>query len=158
MRFAGALLALTLALKASAAPIPTVKFTPTVKIYECPLVFKHKSECVAHEKTLAPVKIWLDIEVLDQAMGHWTHQETAPVPASFHVIVLRGRSGPRIEYSVSTETGLTGSPMPFSNGRVEIAEGSIPKTFGVSGAPAENAGKKYLTELRLSDFHGRVDQ
>jgi len=140
---------------AAAAPIPTVKFTPTVKIYECPPVFKHKSECVVTERKLEPVKIWLSIEVLNQVMGQWTHQEALPVPASFYVIVLRGQAGARYGYSVSTETGVSGAPMPLSNGRVEFDDATIPQSFGVSTPPVEKDGKKYITELKLADFHGK---
>lgn len=137
--------------------MPTVKFTPTVKIYECPVVFQHKSECLEHEQKLAPVKLWLDLEVLDQVMGRWVHQESAPMPASFFVIVMRGRSGQQLNYSISTETGLNGSATPLSNGRIEFRNNDAPKSFGVAGAPVEKNGKKYITELRLSDFHGRIE-
>lgn len=141
---------------AQGAPMPTVKFTPLLRIYECPPVFKHKSECLSHEKRLAPVKLWLSVEVLNQVMGHWTHQETAPALASFHVIVLRGLKGNTSEYSVSAEAGLTGAPMPLSNSRVEFTEATLPKNFGVSSPPVERDGKKYITEIRLEDFHGRL--
>lgn len=156
MRYIGAAFFLLMFVaKAAAAPIPTVKFTPSVKIYECPPVFKHKSECVVTEKKLEPVKIWLSIEVLNQVMGQWTYQESMPVPTSFYVIVLRGQAGAGYEYSVSTETGVTGSPMPLSNGRVEFGDATTPSSFGVSSSPVEKDGKKYITELRLADFHGK---
>ena len=157
MRYAGIVYfgLMLLSVIAQGAPMPTVKFTPLVRVYECPPVFKHKSECVSHERKLAPVKLWLSVEVLNQVMGHWAHQETAPVPASFHVIVLRGLSGNLSEYSVSTEASVNGAPLPMSNGRVEFTETTLPKSFGVSSPPVEKDGKKFITELRLEDFHGR---
>lgn len=145
-----------LTIAAQGAPMPTVKFTPTVRIYECPAVFQHKSECISHEKKLEPVKLWLSIEVANQVMGSWAHHEISPVPAAFHVIVLRGLSGNLSEYSVSTEAGLKGSPMPLSNARVEFTETTLPRSFGVSSPPVEKDGKKFLTELRLEAFHGRI--
>ncbi len=157
MRYVGAIFFLLLfAADAAAVPMPTVKFTPQVKIYECPPVFKHKSECLVTEKKLEPVKLWLNIEVLNQSMGQWTHQETLPVPSSFYVIVLRGPGSGGYEYSVSTETGVTGTAMPFSNGRVEFTDATTPASLGVSGVPVEKDGKKYITELRLTEFHGRI--
>ncbi len=145
-----------LTVMAQGAAMPTVKFTPTVRIFECPAVFQHKSECLAHEKKLEPLKLWLSVEVLDQQMGHWTYQETSPVPASFHVIVLRTKNSNPGEYSVSTEAGVNSSPTPRASSRIEFSENSRPQTFGSASAPYESNGKKYITELRIEDFHGRL--
>ncbi len=156
MKYAGAaFFLLMLVASGAAAAIPTVKFTPSLKIYECPPVFKQKSECVVTEKKLEQVKIWLSIDIASQSMGQWTYQETSPVPVSFFVIVLQGQAGARYEYSVSAETGVTGSGMPFSNSRAEFDDATVPRSLGVSSTPFEKDGKKYITELKLSDFHGR---
>lgn len=159
MRYAGLvyflLMLLTVAAQ-GAQPIPTVKFTPVIKVYECPPVFQHKGECVVSEKKLEQVKIWLSMSVAEQTMGSWSHQEASPVPATFHVIVLRGLTGNTSEYSVSAEAGLTGMPLPFANARTEFNDHTLPRNFGVASAPIEKDGKKYITELRLEDFHGRI--
>ena len=66
MRYTGLiyfLLMLLTVVAHGAQPIPTVKFTPVIKIYECPPVFQHKGECVLSEKKLEQVKIWLSMSV-----------------------------------------------------------------------------------------------
>ena len=137
------------------APQETVKFTPTIKIYECPQSFVYRSECRAQEKQLEAQKLVLDLQVLSNRMGHWSLQLSDPVPSSYYVIVVRGKNGNHYDYSVSTETGIPGSPTPFVNERVEFSDAAIPFSFGVSSATLEKDGKKYITEIRLKDFHGK---
>lgn len=147
-------LGLLLSALAHAAPIPTVKLTPTLRIYECPAVVLLKSDCLSHEKNLGPVKIWLDLDVAGKSVGRWSRQESAPVPASFHVIVVRGSLNGKSEYSVSAEAGPSGAPM--ANARVEFDDATLPRSFGASSPPVEMNGKKYFFELRVDDFHGRI--
>jgi hypothetical protein len=140
---------------ASASTTETVKFTPTVRLYECPPGFVYRSDCAVHEKKLDPQVLALNLEVLTDRMGQWSLQMKDPIPASYFVIVVRGRSGDHYDYSVSAETGLPGSAAPFAEDRVEFSDAAIPKSFGVASAPMEKDGKKYLTEIRLGDFHGK---
>ncbi|MGZ3651430.1 MAG: hypothetical protein ACXVB9_02320 [Bdellovibrionota bacterium] len=153
-RYVGAMyfLLCLLAKPAAAAPSDTVKFTPTIRFYECPQTFTYRSDCAVKEKILSPQKLDLNIQVLTQRMGQWSLQMTEPVPASYSVIVVRGPVANHREYSVSTETGLPGSPSPFTNARVEFSDAAIPDSFGVSSSTMEKAGKKYITEIRLAEF------
>jgi hypothetical protein len=142
-------------LPAAAADSPeTVKFTPTIRFYECPQTFVYRSDCTVKEKILETQKLDLNIQVLTQRMGQWTLSMTDPVPASYFVIVVRGMVAKHYEYSVSTETGLPGSPAPFTNARVEFSDTAVPASFGVSSATMQKDGKNYITEIRLAAFHG----
>lgn len=141
---------------AHAAPEESVKFTPILRVFECPPNFVYRSDCKMIEKRLEQQKLVLNLDMLNQKMGQWSLQTTDPVPASFYVIVIRGREGKQYDYSVSTETGLPGSPAPFANGRIEFSDATTPSSFGVASATMEKDGKKYLTELRLTDFHGKA--
>jgi hypothetical protein len=148
-------LAALISLPAAAADSPeTVKFTPTIRFYECPQTFVYRSDCTVKEKVLETQKLDLNLQVLTQRMGQWTLQMTDPIPASYYVIVVRGMVAKHYEYSVSTETGLPGSPSPFTNARVEFAESAVPESFGVSSATMQKDGKNYITEIRLAAFHG----
>jgi hypothetical protein len=148
-------LAALISLPAAAADSPeTVKFTPTIRFYECPQTFVYRSDCTVKEKVLEAQKLDLNIQVLTQRMGQWTLQMTDPIPASYYVIVVRGMVAKHYEYSVSTETGLPGSPSPFTNARVEFAESAVPESFGVSSATMQKDGKNYITEIRLAAFRG----
>lgn len=149
------LLALASPAHATASSGETVKFTPVLRLYECPAGFVFRSDCAMREKRLEAQKLDLNIQVLTQVMGQWAYQTHEPVPASYYVIVVRGAAGGRIEYSVSTETGLPGSPAPFANARVEFSEGNAPANFGVSSATMEKDGKNFLTEIRLTEFRGQ---
>lgn len=156
MTFGAALLvaaALSSAPAFAGAPTETVKFTPTIRFYECPQTFVYRSDCVVKERVLEPQKLDLNIQVLTQRMGQWALQIADPVPASYYVIVVRGPVEKHFEYSVSTETGLPGSPNPFTNARVEFSDTAIPDSFGVSSATIQKDGKNYITEIRLGQFH-----
>jgi hypothetical protein len=131
----------------------TVQFTPVLRFYECPPTFTYRSDCKMKEKTLAPQKLELNLEVLTDRMGQWTVQSTDPITANYYVIVARGPVGDHFEYSISTETGLPGSPAPYANERVEFPDSAIPKSFGVSSSTMIKDGKNYLTELRVTAFH-----
>ncbi|HEY8279140.1 MAG TPA: hypothetical protein VIH99_05930 [Bdellovibrionota bacterium] len=147
---------LFVSISVSAAPEDSVKFTPTLRTYECPANFVYRSDCKMTERKLEPQKLVLNLDLLNRSMGQWSMQTADPVPASHYVIVLRGRAGKQFEYSVSTESGLPGSPAPFANARIEFTDASVPNSFGVGSATIEKDGKKYLTEIRLSDFHGKA--
>ena len=97
----------------------------------------YRSDCAVKEKILAPQKLDLNIQVLTQRMGQWSLQMTDPIAASYYVIVVRGPVSGHYEYSVSSETGLPGSPSPFANARVEFSDAAVPESFGVSSATME---------------------
>lgn len=164
-RFVGAMyFALCISMPASAAkldpPVTTniVVFTPTIRLYECPPNFVYRSDCNVKEKVLEPQKLELNIQVLTERMGQWSLQATSPIAASYYVIVVRGPVSGHFNYSVSAETGIPGSPAPFANARVEFPDSAIPQSFGVSSATMEKDGKKYLTEIRITDFQGNVQR
>jgi hypothetical protein len=150
-------LLLALAGPAAAAPRDTgntIRFTPTIRLYECPPTFTYRSDCNAKETTLDPQKLELNVQVISNRTGQWVFHAANPVPADFYVIVVRGPVSGHWEYSVSVETGIPGTPAPYANSRVEFPESAVPQSFGVSSATLEKDGKKYLTEIRLADFHG----
>jgi hypothetical protein len=132
----------------------TIRFTPSVRLYECPKDFVYRSDCAVKEKVLEPQKLELNVQVLTNRMGQWSFQATNPVAVSYFVIVVRGPAGNHWDYSVSAETGIPGSPAPFANARIEFPENAIPPSFGVSSATMEKDGKKFITELRLTKFSG----
>ncbi len=152
----GLTLVLISTLIARAAPEESVKFVPAIKFYECPPNFVYRHECKISEYTLEPQKLVLNIEVLEQRMGHWSLRVADPVPAVYHVIVVRGKGSKQYNYSVSTEAGLASSPTPLTNARAEFSDDSVPRSFGVSTPTLEKDGKKYLAEIRLTDFHGKA--
>ena len=132
----------------------TIQFTPILRLYECPSTFTFRSDCTVKEKTLPQQKLDLNVQVLTERMGQWTIQATDPIAANYYVIVVRGPVDNHWEYSVSTETGLPGSPAPYANERVEFSETAVPGSFGVSSSTMVKDGKKYLTEIRITGFQG----